>query len=333
MERLVLTDSERRDMCNLLDALERRYPRADSDDFLNAAPVITHELPKRIRVALNDFRLGLLSGTLTISGYPVDQDRIGPTPGHWRERQAEPPTLREELLLVLYASLVGDPFGWVTQQDGHLIHDVLPIRGHEHEQLGSSSEELLTWHTEDAFHPLRSDFLLFGCLRNPYAAATTIGSVDDLDLAESLRDVLFDVRFFILPDESHRPHNNSTDGGVDFSSVEQMRSRPDPIAVLFGDRDQPYLRADPYFMQVQDGDDEAQEALDHLVKVMDEQMWDMDLESGDYFFIDNLRVVHGRKPFTARHDGTDRWLKRINVTCDLRKSRAARASLTARAIR
>jgi hypothetical protein len=34
--------------------------------------------------------------------------------------------------------------------------------------------------------------------------------------------------------------------------------------------------------------------------------------------------VHGRKPFKARHDGTDRWLKRLDVTLDLRKSRAAR---------
>jgi hypothetical protein len=31
-------------------------------------------------------------------------------------------------------------------------------------------------------------------------------------------------------------------------------------------------------------------------------------------------------PFTARYDGTDRWLKRINVTHDLRRSRAMRAS-------
>ncbi|WP_248963652.1 TauD/TfdA family dioxygenase [Sphaerisporangium perillae] len=43
-------------------------------------------------------------------------------------------------------------------------------------------------------------------------------------------------------------------------------------------------------------------------------MFDMSLESGEFCFIDNYRVVHGRKPFGARHDGTDRWLKRINVT-------------------
>jgi alpha-ketoglutarate-dependent taurine dioxygenase len=57
---------------------------------------------------------------------------------------------------------------------------------------------------------------------------------------------------------------------------------------------------------------------------MDDHLRDLRLEAGDFCFIDNFRVVHGRKPFTPRHDGTDRWLKRINVTCDLRKSRGAR---------
>ena len=331
MNQLEITDPERRDIETLLDEMEERYADLGSDAFLDSAPVFAHDLPARIRLVVNSFRLGKLSGTLRISGHEVDDERIGLTPGHWRDRSPDLPLLREELLLVLYGSLLGDPFGWVTQQDGHMVHDVLPIRGHEREQLGSSSAELLTWHTEDAFHPLRSDYLLFSCLRNADAALTTIGSVDDLDLVDSVKDVLFEERFFILPDESHRPHNN-TEGEVDFTAIEEMRSRPDPIAVLFGDPNQPYIRADPYFMRVSDGDDEAQNALDHLVKMMDDQMTDVDLAGGDYFFIDNLRVVHGRKPFKAHYDGTDRWLKRLNITLDLRKSRASRASALSRAI-
>jgi len=43
--------------------------------------------------------------------------------------------------------------------------------------------------------------------------------------------------------------------------------------------------------------------------------------------------VHGRKPFTARFDGTDRWLKRVCITRDLRKSRDARAHSTSFTIR
>ncbi|MEV4014383.1 TauD/TfdA family dioxygenase [Nonomuraea angiospora] len=93
-----------------------------------------------------------------------------------------------------------------------------------------------------------------------------------------------------------------------------------------------YTWADPYFMRVDPVDHEAADALALLVKQMDDKMVDMALESGEFCFIDNYRVVHGRKPFSARHDGMDRWLKRINVTRDLRKSRARRRSRTERSI-
>jgi enduracididine beta-hydroxylase len=56
------------------------------------------------------------------------------------------------------------------------------------------------------------------------------------------------------------------------------------------------------------------------------------LEPGDMLFVDNFRAVHGRRPFSARFDGRDRWLKRINVTRDLRKSRRVRGSRESRVI-
>jgi Fe(II)/alpha-ketoglutarate-dependent arginine beta-hydroxylase len=333
MDRLEIDTAERQAVTQLLDEAEDGLRDLEYNEVLHRATVFAHELPQRIRRTLNAFRLEQLSGVLCISGYAVDQDRVGPTPAHWRDLTTPSTTRREELLLILLSSLLGDPFGWATQQDGKLIHDVLPIKGQEHEQLGSSSESLLTWHTEDAFHPLRGDFLSFACLRNPYLAATTIGYVNALDLPDSTKAILFQERFSILPDESHLAKNNSVSSTGAFTDIEEIQRRPDRVAVLFGDPEQPYIRADPYFMIVSSDDHEARLALDQLVKEMDEKMFDLRLESGDFCFLDNFRVVHGRKPFKARHDGTDRWLKRINVTCDLRKSRSARLPESARSIR
>jgi alpha-ketoglutarate-dependent taurine dioxygenase len=59
---------------------------------------------------------------------------------------------------------------------------------------------------------------------------------------------------------------------------------------------------------------------------------DFVLKPGDFVFIDNYRTVHGRRPFKARYNGYDRWLKRINITKDLRKSRDARLASTERHI-
>jgi Fe(II)/alpha-ketoglutarate-dependent arginine beta-hydroxylase len=331
MDRLEIDSLERQAVMRLLDEIEDGFEDLESDEALQSSTVFAHELPSRIRRTLNAFRLEKMSGALCISGYVVDQDRVGPTPAHWRERPSS--TRREELLLILLSSLIGDPIGWATQQNGRLIHDVLPIPGHEHEQLGSSSESLLTWHTEDAFHPLRGDFLSFACLRNPYGAATTVGHIDSLDLTDTTKAILFEERFRICPDESHLAKNNAAALDAEtFAGIDQMQSNPKPVAVLFGDPAQPYIRADPYFMSVGAGDQEAQQALDQLVKEMDQKLLDLRLKSGEFFFLDNFRVVHGRKPFKARHDGTDRWLKRVNIACDLRKSRAARLRDSPRSI-
>ena len=86
-------------------------------------------------------------------------------------------------------------------------------------------------------------------------------------------------------------------------------------------------------MSVEPDDHEARYALDQFAKEMDAKIVDLRLASGDFCFMDNFRVVHGRKPFTARHDGTDRWLKRANVARDLRRSRAAQLPGSARTIR
>jgi Fe(II)/alpha-ketoglutarate-dependent arginine beta-hydroxylase len=309
----------------LVREITSQHASVGDPDLLLAANVLAHGLPARVRTFLNGFRREE-PGCCLIRGHTwIGDEQLGATPDHWAAAPGSPGSLQCEVLLLLYGSLLGDIFGWATQQNGHLVHDVLPIRGHESEQLGTGSEMLLTWHTEDAFHPCRPDYVILCCLRNPYHAITTIGNVDDLELAPEDIDVLFQQRFIIGPDNSHLPENN-TRGGADFTAIESCARQPEPVAVLFGSRDGLYLRADPYFMDVVEGDEEARRALDHLTTEVDARLRDVVLQPGDCCFIDNYKVVHGRKPFRARYDGTDRWLKRVCVTRDLRKSRAMRES-------
>ena len=67
-------------------------------------------------------------------------------------------------------------------------------------------------------------------------------------------------------------------------------------------------------------------------EAIDVAMKEVVLKPGDAVFVDNYRMVHGRKPFKARFDGTDRWLRRLNVARDLRKSRDSRPSARSRVI-
>lgn len=332
---ITLTESDNSSIQELLSGLVATYRSTEDPEFLAAATVHAHHLPRRIREVLNEFRLFEPPASIClIAGYAIDDREIGPTPSHWKERQRHCLPVKEEMLLALLGSLLGDLIAWSTQQDGAVVHDIAPIKGHETEQLGSGSAEELTWHMEDAFHPCRGDYLGMMCLRNPDRVPTTFAAVDISELDERALGILFEPHFTIRPDESHLRKNRVdalTGSKLEAaqSRIEEMRSRPEKIPVLFGSPDAPYCRLDPYFMDPPELP-AAREALARLIQLISSRLQEIVLEAGEFCFIDNFRAVHGRRPFKARFDGTDRWLKRVNITRDLRRSRGSRSSAESR---
>lgn len=337
MHKIELTGGEVAAIQALLSELTARYDSVEDPGFLREAAVHAHELPRRLRQHLNDFKLlEPPSALCLVSGYPVDDERIGPTPEHWKDHPQPSPELREEIFFVLVGSLLGEPIGWSTQQDGRVVHDLCPIREHEKEQIGTGSEQDIWWHTEDAFHPLRGDYIGMMCLRNHDRVATTFASLENLGLSEEELRLLAQPLFPIRPDDSHRL-KNSSDVDQDeaelraYEAIERMSQEPLRIAVLEGDLRTPYIRLDPYFMEPAE-DPAARRAFERLTRVIDARLQDVVLQPGDCCFLDNLQSVHGRRSFKARYDGRDRWLKRVNLTRDLRRSRGARRSPESRVI-
>ncbi|MDP9120167.1 MAG: TauD/TfdA family dioxygenase [Acidobacteriota bacterium] len=350
MPRFMLDSDEVAAIEGLLGKLTAAYDSAEDPGFLLEAALLAHELPRRLRAALISFRLTEPgSALLMISGYPVRDEKIGRTPEHWnRPAEARLPALAEEILFVLASSLLGECIGWSTQQAGRIIHDVMPVRGMENEQIGIGSEQTIWWHTEDAFHPLHGDYLAMMCLRNPDRVPTTFASLENLELEPEDWRTLFEPHYTIQPDNSHRPEkaekaekagnaaNASGQTGAGnglYGRIEQMPGdRPEKIALLSGDPRSPYIRIDPYFMDPVADHPGAQRAFEALVAALDAKLGDVVLAPGDICFIDNRKAVHGRRAFKARYDGHDRWFKRTNITRDLRKSRAARPSVESRII-
>jgi L-asparagine oxygenase len=309
-------------------ALARKYTTTDDVGLVDELYMAARRLPDGPIRFLREFRMHEPAGACIVRGLAID-DRIGPTPARWRDRPVPNPALAEEIITLLYGAVLGEPFAWATQQDGRLVHDIFPMKEHRGDQLGFGSEVVLTWHTEDAFHPYRGDYLVLTCLRNPDGIPTTAARLDMSRLESASVRILLQERFLIGPDESHLPHNNDARLGEltpSFAEIEAMNAEPRAIAVLSGDPEDPYLRLDPYFMSVPDGDTEAQRAFDDICVAIDESMNEIRLQAGDTVVLDNFKSVHGRPAFVPRFDGTDRWLKRVNVTRDLRKSRAGRRS-------
>lgn len=326
--RLMLTAGEHAAIAELTDVLLDDPFAGDPERRLHELVLAAHSLPVRLRSVLTEFRLtGRPFGGLLISGLPVDDLELPPTPTSYTEVAEGREVTRAGLILLLLGSVLGDPFSFVTQQQGRLILDVFPVRGHEQEQLGSSSSVNLEWHNEDAFHEHRADWLMLLGMRNHDDVATTFAPIQDIHLEPEHRELLFQDRYVILPDESHSAEFNAATTGLEtddriadaFARVAEMNSEPRKIPILTGDHDAPYVRIDPAFMEPLD-DPEAQQALDMVIDAIDGRLKDVVLYPGDLMIVDNKRAVHGRRPFRARYDGTDRWMRRINVTAHLRNS-------------
>jgi enduracididine beta-hydroxylase len=329
----VLRHPELAEVTGLIERLATTVPVGEEIACLRAAAVHSHHLPERLLEFLHGVRSREAAAAFVVSGFAVDDDSIGPTPSGWG-RQPDPCSTRAETAwLELCGSVLGDLFGWATQQDGAIVHDIAPVRSDERSQVSSSSSELLWWHTEEAFHPLRCDYLGLMCLRNHQQVATTFASVSGIDLAPEIRRVLFEKRFFIRPDDSHltgehdQPLPVGKEGELLLAArkrIEHMNKDPQRVSLLHGDFDSPYLSVDPFYMDVPADDAQARHAYEALCGTLEDQLKEVPLSPGEILFIDNYRAVHGRMPFAARYDGTDRWLKRVNITRDLRKSRAYR---------
>ncbi|MFC9325578.1 guanitoxin biosynthesis L-enduracididine beta-hydroxylase GntD [Kitasatospora sp. NPDC057015] len=327
-----------------IDALVRELTREVTSvhdaDFHRRAAVSAHELPRELRAALVEFRLTEPSGGFLLSGIRVSDD-LGPTPAHWHQPEGEVSgALREEIVFALVAQLLGDPFGYATLHNGLLMHNIVPIKGHEKEQISSGSAELLEWHTEEAFHAHRSDYTALMCLRNPHEGPTTYAEIADLDIDDADREILRQPLFATRPSGSHSAERNAyTDllpadrharARKAFDGIEELHREPVVQSVLSGDLAEPYLCLDPDCMTPLT--EEAAGALERLCGEVNRTIQDVALTPGDILFLDNSKAIHGRKAFQAHFDGGDRWLKRMNITRDLRRSRSRRLSADGRVV-
>ncbi|HEV7906268.1 MAG TPA: hypothetical protein VGO96_20680, partial [Pyrinomonadaceae bacterium] len=81
MYRTSLTDAEVKSVKGLLSEVVSQYDSAEDPVFLKDCAIIAGDLPRRVRIFLNDFKyLEPPAGAGVISGFPIDERKIGPTP-------------------------------------------------------------------------------------------------------------------------------------------------------------------------------------------------------------------------------------------------------------
>lgn len=277
---------------------------ATSPHLLADLPVMCAQLSSELRHALRP--VDTADGLFVLRGLRPDDAELGPTPGHWS-------TVGDagavwDVVLLLVSTLMGTPIAWDGQQDGRFVHNIVPSPGHESEQTGASSSVLLTPHTEDAFHPGRAHLLLLCCMRNHDDIATTAASVRLTELTQDDLEQLKRPVAPILPDDA-------------YEQAQRFAGRPAPVPTLFDSPEGLTMRYDPAYTPLEGTDQAWREAYGRLGEELTRVSVAVSLEPGDVLVVDNDLVVHGRVPFQARYDGTDRWLKRASVRVEDRPTR------------
>lgn len=278
------------------------------------------ELPNEVGSAMRPPATN--AGVTVIHGLALPDEQCGPTPPDWQEAAAwsgdstrHRCSFEIDIAMLLLAANAGEPFGWQGQQDGRLVNNILPAVGHEDEQSGASSTTLLSPHTEDAFHPDRAHLLALICLRNPDRIATTVSSVRHVQLGATQQRLLSTPVLPILPDVSYGA-DYDTDTAPTVPTIWSNNRTCTGTAGLT-------LRYDPAYTPLADAEAEFRDAYTDLSNELERVHMQLVLAPGEILLMDNDVVVHGRAPFTPRYDGTDRWLKRVNIRLPERRRHAA----------
>ncbi|WP_436863554.1 hypothetical protein [Acinetobacter haemolyticus] len=317
VKKIVPNQQENNQIRQLLDYIIHDCKLVDQYDFLEKAPVFSHELPRSIREELYKFKRHESYAALHISKNPVLKE-VEPTPSKLIELENGYKLNDAKILLGLYGSLLGEGIGFTSQRGGSVYNNIIPFKELQHVPNSSSgSNKDFGFHVEDAFHPSRAEFLGLVCMRNEERAPTTVACIDGISLTEREKDILFQDRFYI----SHNPIHETSD------VIEEEGQ-----AILFGSRDNPYVRINAALLKLEKNNQEEINAVNKVLNHFVENKKSVILESSDCIFVDNYRCAHARDAYEPFFGDNARWLARVVFASDLKKSRGLRATNISRSI-
>lgn len=280
--------------------IDRDLEAFTPDEFVDLALAVPPLLPPDLYRRIIEYRRRAPKGdVLLLRGLLPSHVILPPTVTSSSAPPSGTVAQRAALLLVGVMVMLGEPFNYASLWGGRLVQNLIPVRGKEFMQTSQSSSGMLDWHVEDGFREDRCDYAGLLCLRGDPAGASQYAQAKDLQLSPDLAAMLREPRFQVRPDPAH---------------VLPGKVTPRRLAVLAGPESAPEIVYDTHHIEPSDdADTAASAALRELHACLDKVHMSHVMTRGDLLIFDNKRVVHARTPFTARFDGTDRWLMRTMV--------------------
>ncbi|MFF6779747.1 TauD/TfdA family dioxygenase [Streptomyces sp. NPDC012510] len=286
------------------ELMDQAGDRVDDQAWVALARHVWEDAPAEVRRTVREFRRHSgPDGAVVLRRLSIGAAYLPPTPMVKGSVQHSPSLPAATLLL--FAAGLGDPAAFAAEKSGALVQDVVPVPGQEEVQGNVGSVEL-TFHTENAFHPHRPDYVMLLCLRPDHEGVAELRTSCIRRvlprLTSATREALGRPEYVTQAP----PSFGRGDGGT-------------VHAVLTGAPEDPDLCFDEAATRALTP--EGRDALTELARVAHETYTGVLLRPGDLAVVDNRVTLHGRSAFTPRYDGADRWLQRTFAFSDLRRSR------------
>lgn len=200
------------------------------------------------------------------------------------------------LELINHTRQYGALIGYEQEQNGRAIHNLIPQKKFENDQISGSSKTELVLHTESAFHPYKPTHIHLLCLRGDENAATTYANVEDIisHLTRKDLELLQTAEYRTGIDKSFSINGEDTNPQI----ITPLRQKTNTWEICYDGE----LTYGLYPAQAK--------ALQSLKEAIAKSVKEITLVAGQILTINNNTTIHGRKSFQARYDGTDRWILR-----------------------
>jgi L-asparagine oxygenase len=297
----------------LLEPINCPINGAENNYVSHVRRLAYRHLPDELLDVVEAVRAGAISPTaVVVKGLPYDPIAWAPAPNE-SPRDRKPTDLSENLLVML-ASLFGEPYG-ILGEGRHFVNNLIPTRSASRTFTGNGAEVDLDFHIENAVHRLRRDadlaplaLMLEGLAAPPDGPLTSVsnGRLAAARLTPEDYSILTEpIARIALPLRQRVP-------GI------PIRSEPSPI--LTGARGAETITAALYSDLTEVTGGRAARALANFKAAIDAAAVGTRITPGTLLYVPNTYTLHKRDKFTPRYDDqgrAQRWLQRVFITSRL----------------
>ncbi|WP_326770459.1 TauD/TfdA family dioxygenase (plasmid) [Streptomyces sp. NBC_01591] len=267
------------------------------------------QLPLGLLQLLLDFgRHSDAPGVVYLRNLPVDP-LLPPTPRDDGPSLGKRTFTAEGVLLGL-SGLLGEPVGYLSEREGRLVHDLVPVARGDGTRTSQGSTVFLTFYNDlvhdctGCYSRSSPDFVVLNCLRADRESEACTYYADARDILGVLDEATIDV----LRSPVFRM---SAPGGSVSALGEGHEVYSEPVPVLRGPGEFPEVVSAANGVRPLSLAGEA--AFELFQTACRAVAHEVRLAPGQALLLHNHKGVHARSRYTAHYDGRDRWLQRTYV--------------------